>query len=395
VNKYINFLDLGDQPLANNYLRKNQLIKKEKKYRLKVGINKKNKLVSIEKPLSSKIMFNQNYPYRSSMSKTMIKSFKNLSNLIKKKFNPKKILEIGSNDGSFLKNFSKKKSIGIEPCSNVEKITKSKGFNTHSEYWNSKTAKKILKKSGKIDLIYSANTISHIQNLNEVFQSIDIILKDNGIIILEDPSLLECLKRNTYDQFYNEHIYVFSLIAIENILKKHNFEVFHVQNLKIHGGSNRYFIKKKNNKIKIDLSVNINRDKEIKYGLNNLKTYKSFAKRVQKSRKKLKKLFIKIKNKKKIIVGYGVTAKSTTILNYCKIGKKYISYFVDTTIDKQNKYTPGTRIPIFKYDGLDHKKIDYIFLGAWNFKDEIFKKEKKFITNGGKVIIHTPVPKII
>ena len=110
MSKYVNFLDLGDQPLANNYLKKNQLIKKEKKYRLKVGINKKNKLVSIEKPLSSKIMFNQNYPYRSSMSKTMIKSFKNLSNLIKKKFNPKKILEIGSNDGSFLKNFSKKKN---------------------------------------------------------------------------------------------------------------------------------------------------------------------------------------------------------------------------------------------------------------------------------------------
>ncbi len=395
MNKYINFLDLGNQPLANNYLRKNQLIKKEKKYRLKVGINKKNKLVSIEKPLSSKIMFNQNYPYRSSMSKTMIKSFKNLSNLIKKKFNPKKILEIGSNDGSFLKNFSKKKSVGIEPCSNVEKITKSKGYNTYSEYWNKKTAKKILKKSGKIDLIYSANTISHIQNLDEVFQSINIILKDNGIIILEDPSLLECLKRNTYDQFYNEHIYVFSLIAIENILKKHNFEVFHIQNLKIHGGSNRYFIKKKNNKIKINLSVKINRDKEMKYGLKNLKTYRSFAQRVQKSKKKLKELFIKIKNKKKIIVGYGVTAKSTTILNYCKIGKKYISYFVDTTLDKQNKYTPGTKIPIFKYEGLDFRKIDYIFLGAWNFKDEIFKKERKFITNGGKVIIHTPVPKII
>ena len=108
-----------------------------------------------------------------------------------------------------LKNFSKKKSIGIEPCSNVEQITKSKGYNTYSEYWNKNTAKKILKKNGKIDLIYSANTISHIQNLDEVFKSINIILKDNGIIILEDPSLLECLKRNTYDQFYNEHIYVF------------------------------------------------------------------------------------------------------------------------------------------------------------------------------------------
>ncbi len=395
MSKYINFLDLGNQPLANNYLRKNQLIKKEKKYRLKVGINNESKLVSIEKPLSSKIMFNQNYPYRSSMSKTMIKSFKDLSNLIKKKFKPKKILEIGSNDGSFLKNFSKKKSVGIEPCSNVEEITRSKGYNTYSEYWNKKTAKKILKKKGKIDLVYSANTISHIQNLDEVFQSINIILKDNGIIILEDPSLLECLKRNTYDQFYNEHIYVFSLIAIENVLKKHNFEVFHVQNLKIHGGSNRYFIKKKNNKIKINLSVKINKDKEMKYGLDNLRTYKSFAQRVQKSKKKLKELFSKIKNRKKIIVGYGVTAKSTTILNYCKIGKKYISYFVDTTFDKQNKYTPGTRIPIFEYKGLDNKKIDYIFLGAWNFKDEILKKEKMFVKNGGKIIIHTPIPKII
>ena len=105
MSKYVKFLDLGNQPLANNYLRKNQLIKKEKKYRLKVGINNESKLVSIEKPLSSKIMFNENYPYRSSMSKTMIKSFKNLSDFIKKKFHPKKILEIGSNDGSFLKNF--------------------------------------------------------------------------------------------------------------------------------------------------------------------------------------------------------------------------------------------------------------------------------------------------
>ena len=122
MNKYINFLDLGLQPLANS----NNLKKKEKKYRLKVGINLKTKLVSINKPISSKIMFNNKYPYRSSMSKTMIKSFLDLSKFINKKFNPNKILEIGSNDGSFIKNFSKKKVIGIEPCSNVEKITKKK-----------------------------------------------------------------------------------------------------------------------------------------------------------------------------------------------------------------------------------------------------------------------------
>ena len=388
-------MDLGLQPLANNYLNKSQLKKKEKKYRLKVGLNIETKLVSINKPLSSKIMFNNKYPYRSSMSKTMLKSFKDLSKLINKKFKPNKILEIGSNDGSFIKNFSKKKVIGIEPCSNVEKITKKNGFNTYAKYWNSETANKILEKDGKVDLIYSANTISHIQNLNEVFQSINVILSENGVLIIEDPSLLECLKKNTYDQFYNEHIYVFSTIGIENILKKHDFEIFHIQNLSIHGGSNRYFIKKKSNKIKINLSVKINKKKEIKFGIHKLSTYKLFAKRVEKSKKILKKIFQQINLKDQKIIGYGVTAKSTTILNYCKIGGNLIQYFLDTTKDKQNKYTPGTKIPIYKYSGSIKKDIKFAFLGAWNFKDEIFKKEKKFIKRGGKFIIHTPLPKII
>ena len=395
MKKYINFLNLGAQPLANNYLRKSQLNKKEIKYNLKVGIDMNTKLVSINKPLSSRMMFNKNYPYRSSMSKTMVQSSKNLAKIINKKFKPKKILEIGSNDGCFIKNFPKNKTIGIEPCSNVEKITKKKGFDTFPEYWNKKTAEKILKKRGKVDLIYSANTISHIENLDNVFKSIDILLQKNGILVLEDPSLLECLKRNTYDQFYNEHIYVFSLIGIESILKKNNFEVFHVQNLKIHGGSNRYFIKKKDNFTKIHKSVKINRLRENRYGLHKLSCYRSFAKRVRNSKIKLKKLFKTIKSRKKKVIGYGVTAKSTTILNYCKIGKKYISYFVDTTFDKQNKFTPGTKIPILRYDNLDNKKIDYVFLGAWNFKDEIFRKEKKFIKLGGKFITHTPYPRII
>jgi len=179
------------------------------------------------------------------------------------------------------------------------------------------------------------------------------------------------------------------------MLKKHNLKVCHVQNLKIHGGSNRYFIKKNNLNPKINPSVKINRDNEVKYGLNKLSSYKSFANRVKKSRKELKNLFDKIKSKKKTIIGYGVTAKSTTILNYCKIGKSHISYFVDTTLDKQNKFTPGTKIPIHKYQGINNKKIDFIFLGAWNFKDEIFKKEKKFVKEGGRFITHTPQPRII
>ena len=393
--KKVNFLDLGNQPFANNYINKKNLFKKEKKYRLNVCFDRLTKLVSIEKIFSSKLMFNNTYPYRSSMSKTMIKSFKELSKLIDKKFISKKILEIGSNDGAFIKNFKKNKTIGVEPCSNVEKIIKKLNYNTYPEYWSKKLSKKLFKKFGEVDVIYSANTISHIKNLDEVFNAINIILSEKGILILEDPSLLECLKRNTYDQFYNEHIYVFSTIALENVLKKYNLKIFKIDKLDIHGGSNRYFIKKKSNPQKIHKSVAQQRKVEISYGLNNYKTYKKFASRVKKSRKMLKNIFKKLKKKNKTIIGYGATAKSTTILNYCNINNKTIDFFLDTTTDKQNKYTPGTKIPILKYSGIDRSKIDYIFLGAWNFKNEIFKKEKKFIKNGGKFIIHTPYPKII
>ena len=315
MKKKIDFLDLGQQPLANYYLRKNQIKNKERTYRLIICFNDESKLVSIKKTFSSKMMFNNKYPYRSSMSKTMQKSFKQLAEQIKKKFHPKKILEIGSNDGSFLKNFDKKITIGIEPCSNVEKITKKLKFNTIPEYWNIKQASKILKKYNKIDLIYSANTISHIKNLDDVFNSINLVLSQNGILIIEDPSLLECLKRNTYDQFYNEHIYVFSYIALTNILKKYKLEIFRIENLDIHGGSNRYFIKKLDSKRKIQSSVLKQKKKEIKYGLNKKSTYFSFKQRVEKSKEKLVSIFKKCKIKNKKIIGYGATAKSTTIFS--------------------------------------------------------------------------------
>ena len=391
----IDFLDLGQQPLANYYLTKSQIKNKERKYRLIVCFNEKNKLVSIKKTFSSKMMFNNKYPYRSSMSQTMQKSFKELSQQIKKEIKPKKILEIGSNDGSFLKNFNKDISIGIEPCANVEKITKKQKFNTIPKYWNLELAKNILKNHGSVDLVYSANTISHIKNLNDVFRSINLVLSKNGVLILEDPSLLECLKKNTYDQFYNEHIYVFSYLSLKNILKEYNLEIYKIDTLSIHGGSNRYFIKRIQNQIKIDKSVKKQQKKEKKYGLDKKNTYVKFKKRVEISKKKLIAIFEQCKSNNKKIIGYGATAKSTTILNYCKINNTTIDYFLDTTKDKQNKYTPGTKIKIKKYKGSIDKDVDYVFLGAWNFKKEIFIKEKKFIKSGGKFIIHTPYPKIL
>jgi len=392
------FLNLGKQPLANNYLTKNDLKRKKKQifYTLEVGFNTSNKLVSITNTVSSKKMFANDYPYRSSMSKTIITSFKKLAKKILNQYHPNLILEIGSNDGSFIKNFNKKKSICVEPCGDVAKTTKKLGYQTYSDFWNLKLARKIKKKNKNVDLVYSANTLSHILDLKSVFKSISYILSKNGILIIEDPSLLECLKKTSYDQFYNEHIYVFSLCGIKNFIKKFGFEVFKIETLSIHGGSLRFYIKRiKNKEIKINNSVKIQLKKELKFGLHKFSTYIKYKKKVEKSKKELQRIFRMIKNQNNKIIGYGATAKSVTVLNYCGIKNDTIDYFMDTTPGKIGKYMPGTYIYIKGYKKTLIKKNKYCYLGAWNFKNEIFKKEKNFIKNGGKFITHVPFPRII
>ena len=395
MKKKIEFLNLGLQPLANRFLTKNQLNFPEKKYFLKICFDKENFLVSIKNTFSSKKMFNNKYPYRTSMSKTIMNSLENLSKKIKKDYSPKNILEIGSNDGSFLKYFIKYNAVGIEPCENIALISKKNGVNVFSRYWNKNTKDYLQKKFGKFDLIYSANTISHIQNLDQVFRNIEKSLTNNGVLIIEDPSLLECIKKNTYDQFYNEHIYVFSAISLNKILKKNKLVIFKIEKLDIHGGSNRYYVKKRSNKRQILKSFYRAINEELKFKLNKLHTFKKFSKKVIKSKFKLIQIFKKIKSSNNKIIGYGATAKSATILNYCNLDNSYIDFFLDTTPEKINKFTPGTRIMVKKYKNGIPKNIKYVFLGAWNFKKEIFLKEKQYIKNGGKFITHTPTPKIL
>jgi len=389
------FLDLGLQPLANSYIKKKSIKLNEKKFKLVVGFNPKNYLVSILNTVPKEKMFNKDYPYKSSESKTMQKSFMDLARKLKKIYKPKFVIEIGSNDGAFIKNFNRNVVVGVEPCKNLARITQKQNYKTYAEYWSPKLSQKITKNK-KADLIYSANTLSHIKNFNEIFKAIEYALSNKGILILEDPSLLECLKNGAYDQFYCEHIYVFSTIALEKVLKKFNLEIFDIENTNTHGGSIRYFIKKKSNKFyKIKNNVNKEIKKEKKFGLHKYSTYKKFASRVKESKKKLLNIFKKLKSKKLKIIGYGATAKSCTVLNFCGIGVKSIDYFYDTTSFKINKYLPGSKIEIKKYRKLSRKDADIVFLGAWNFKEEIFKKEKTFIKQGGKFITHVPYPKVL
>jgi len=389
------FLDLGHQPLANSYISKKKLGHKENKFKLEVGFDKKNYLVSILKTVSKEKMFNKDYPYKSSESNTMRKSFKDFAIKVKKKFKPKFIIEIGSNDGAFIKNFDRKNVVGVEPCKNLAQITKKIKYTTYPEYWSQRLSRKITK-SKKADLIYSANTLSHIENFNEIFNAVNIALSKKGILILEDPSLLKCLQNVAYDQFYCEHIYVFSALSLREILKNFELEIFDIENTKTHGGSNRYYIKKKENHYyKINNRVKNEIKKELRFGLDKFSTYQKFEQKVKKSKIKLLEIFNNLNSNKFKVIGYGATAKSCTVLNYCGLGKNDIKYFYDTTSYKINKYLPGSKILIKKYKKLNRSEVDVVYLGAWNFKEEIFKKEKSFIKSGGKFIMHVPFPKII
>ena len=386
------FLNLGRQPLANSFLKdiKKNTLRNEFFYNLKICFDTKSYLVSVDKPVNPKKQYTDKYAHRASESKTMRLAFKKIAKKLLKRFRPKKIMEIGSNDGVFLRNFNKKNVIAVEPCKNLAKITK-RLFKTYDEFWNLKLSNKLIRqKKGEIDLIYSANTISHIPNLQETFIGISNILSKNGVLVIEDPSLLKVLQNNSYDQFYDEHVYVFSCISINNIVNKLGFRLFDIEHLPTHGGSNRYYICKKNGKYKKSLRLKKAIKEEISNNLHKFESYLKFSKRVKLSKKRLSNLIIKLKKKNKKVISYGATYKSTTVFNYCKINSKMIDYVTDTTLNKQGKYTPGTHIRIISQNvGMIHD-VDYAFLGAWNFKKEIFKKEKNFLKRGGKFITHVP-----
>ena len=390
------FLNLGRQPLANSFLKniEKNTLRNEFFYNLKICFNTKNYLVSITKPVNPKKQYTNKYAHRASESKTMRSAFKKVAVKLSKRFRPKKILEIGSNDGVFLKNFPKKKVIAVEPCKNLANLTKKK-FKTYPSFWNKKLSNKISKKHSKVDLIFSSNTISHIPNLKETFESINNILSDRGVLVIEDPSLSSVLKINSYDQFYDEHVYVFSALSISNIVKNYQLKLFDVEKISNHGGSLRYFITKKKNSFKITSRLNKIINEEKRQGLNNFATFKKFAKKVEKSKQKLVALLTTLKKKNKKIISYGATYKSTTVFNYCKIDNKFFHYVTDTTKNKQGKFTPGMHIPILSPEKGFNESVDYAYLGAWNFKKEIMNKEKDYLKRGGRFITHVPRVKII
>ncbi len=385
------FLDLGRQPIANKFLKEDE-INDEFFFDLKVVFDEETKLVSMKDFVKPELMFNEDYKYNTSLSTPMVNHFRQTAQMLENRFQPKKVLEIGSNDGPFISNFPKDSSICVEPCDNFAKITGDMGYKTSTEFWTAELSEKIKDNDGKMDLIYSANCICHIQDLDDCFSAAANLLSDKGVFVFEDPSLLKMLERGSYDQIYDEHAHVFSVTALDNILKKNGLVMFDVDNLSVHGGSNRIYAKKPNTPSDNTISPNVynNLKEEETFGVGNFQTYEIFANRVKESKDTLYRKLTNLKHNGKRIVSIGATSKSTTVFNYCGIDASVIDCITDTTPDKQGLLAPGSHIPVVDRDSVDLNDYDYAFLGAWNFKDTIANKERDFIESGGKFITHVP-----
>ncbi len=374
------FMSFGRMPIANGFLNKDKF-NEEFFFEMEVGFSDDLSLFQLNDHPKPTMMFNENYPFFTGSSQQMKLHFKNYANWIKK-YHPntiKNIIEIGSNDGTFLKNFNSNdyNTLGFEPSNNVAERASKDGVNTINEFFNKNSVINQKNFINNTDLICAANVICHVPDLNDLIQAVCLMLNKSGLFIFEEPYLGSMFEKISYDQIYDEHIFIFSVTSISKIFKLFDMELVDVFPQTTHGGSMRYITGRKNIH-KISDNVNTLLEKEKLKNLDNISSCKKFKNNCELSKIKTRESLLKFKDNNYKIAGYAATSKSTTILNYCNINSKIIDYICDTTPEKIGKFSPGTHIPIVDMYHFKKFNPDVAYLFAWNHKDEILKKEKNY-----------------
>lgn len=393
------FLSLGTTPLANKFLSEKELSQKEETFPLEVCFCPSCKLVQLTYIVPPDIMF-KNYVYVSSTTNTFKLHFTRMAKDISKEFNLDNnslVVDIGSNDGLLLKGFQQfgVQTIGIEPATNVARVAQQKGIETINDYFKTDVAKKIISEKGNADVVTATNVFAHVDNIRDFVSNVKILLKKEGIFVIEVPYLIDMLEKMTFDAIYHEHLSYFSITPLIYFFEMMNMNIFKIEKVGSHGGSLRVFIKNRASNFITDKSVESMISNEKVIGIDRFETYKKFAKKVSGTKIKLVQCINNLKNKGKIIAAYGAPAKGNTLLNFCHIGIDKIDYIVEDNPLKQGLFTPGTHIRVVDPKMLDEKKPDYILILAWNFKEEILNKTKKYKEAGVKFIIPLPEPIII
>lgn len=393
-------LNLGESALANKFLSQEELSQEsEKNYPLRVGWCKTCSHVQLLDIVPAPEMFDD-YLYVSSVSTTLTEHLGSLAEFCVDTLDISQgdfVVDIGSNDGTLLKAFNKLgcNVLGVEPAKNLTKLSHNNGVDSHVGYFDVETAKSILDRYGKASLITSTNSFPHIQDLNEIFTAVDLLLEDSGAFVIEAHYLLELLAQNAFDTVYHEHVSYWTVSAIDNLVKQHKMYISDVYKLPIHHGQIRVILKKYKEGAISSTRVIDALERERILGILDGRAYREFSSKVKSIKTDLNELVGRLKQEGKTIVAYGAPAKGNTLLTYLELNVDDIPYIADKSPLKQGRFTPGKHIPVVSPDRLYDDKPDYIIVLAWNFIDEILEQLDDLRKSGTRFIVPVPEIKII
>jgi 2-polyprenyl-3-methyl-5-hydroxy-6-metoxy-1,4-benzoquinol methylase len=393
------FADLGVSPLANSYLKPEQLQQMEPHYPLRVHVCSTCYLVQLPEVQSPEEIFSE-YAYFSSYSDSWLRHAKDYTSLMIDCFgfdSGSQVIEIASNDGYLLQYF-KERSIpvlGVEPARNVARVAEEAGIPTIVKFFGTKTAQELTDRRMYADLLLGNNVLAHVPDINDFVAGMKIILKPKGIITMEFPHLLRLMKENQFDTIYHEHYSYLSLLSVEKIFITHGLTLFDVEELSTHGGSLRIFACHTGDSSRaVGQRILDMRKKEASAGLTSLKTYHAFNERVKETKRTILSFLIDARKNGKTIAAYGAPAKGNTLLNYCGIRSDFMDFTVDRSPHKQAHYLPGTHIPIFHPDKIKETKPDYLIILPWNLREEIMGQMSFIREWRGKFVVFIPEVKV-
>ena len=386
-------LRFGRMPVANGFLREDEF-GHEPFHELELGRCPDCSMVQLIGNLDRSAMFHGHYAFYSSTSMHMQQHFakhaRRLLDGLAGRPDPF-VVELGSNDGILLRHMldAGTRHLGVEPSTNVAEVARQAGVQTRIDFFGRETAEDILSAHGPADVITAANVMCHIDSLNDVLKGVEVLLHPDGILVFEDPYLMDILEKVSYDQIYDEHIFYFCLHSVDAMAARHGLRVVDVEALDVHGGSMRYTLARPGSRPVAD-SVQALREREAAMGVEDPETYTGFAANVRTSRERLVDAVRSARALGKRIVGYGATSKSTTVINYCGLTPEDIEFISDTTPIKQGKFSPGAHIPVLAPEHFRASYPDIALLFAWNHAREIRDKERAFVDAGGKWLTYVP-----
>lgn len=392
------FIDLVNSPASNSFLTHQQLSEPEVFYPLKVYTCHHCFLVQLDEFKKPDDIFNSEYAYFSSYSKSWLAHVKTYTELMISRFGfnaDSRVVEIASNDGYLLQYFHQQKIqvLGIEPTANTARVAINKGINTIIDFFGVRLADELVAKGVKADLLLGNNVLAHVPDVLDFVGGMKILLKPTGIITMEFPHLMQLVDNNQFDTIYHEHFSYFSFHVVKQIFESQGLQMFDVEEIPTHGGSLRIYATHKNESSKtISDSVNILIEKEKIKDMTSLSYYDDFQQKASDVKLALTSFLIEQKKKGKKVVAYGAAAKGNTLLNYCGIKNDLIVYVVDANPHKQNKWLPASHIPVVDEAKLKADQPDFILLLPWNLQTEIMDQLGYVKDWGAKFVI--PIPQL-